>query len=130
MEQKTDQINNRFADEIRILQSRILELEQWLGNIKSSGAAEAFGVLSPSVWTQERFCARITVDNEDGTYQARRLVVPGANLFDDDPDDTAIITVANSAERIEYSGMYSVGDIVCVYFEGLDSSNDAIYQIW
>jgi len=70
------------------------------------------------------------VDNADGSYQVRRQVATSGNTFIDDSDETAIITVYNVAERGGYTGMLSVNDIVHVHFDGLDSSNNAIYHIW
>ncbi|MFA5864481.1 MAG: hypothetical protein WC975_07310 [Phycisphaerae bacterium] len=121
---------SRLTTELQILQSRVLELEQWLGNFKTPGAAVSVAALNPAIWTSERFAVRITADHADGTYQARRLIATGNNSFSDDPDDTETITAADVSERNGYTGKYAIGDIVQVDFDGLDDTNNGIYHIW
>ena len=121
---------SRIVAELRILQNRVLELEELVSGFKTAGACVPVVPLSPALWTQEKFPAEITADNSDGTYQARRLIAPDRNTFSYDDEDTSLVTVGNVAERNGYTGMYSTGNIVLVQFDGLNEANEAIYHIW
>ncbi len=116
--------------ELRILQGRVLELERRIISMKSPACAAPAAAMNPAMWVPERFVARITADHADGTYDVRRMVATGRNAFADDDSDTDPVTIANPAERTSYVGMFAIGDIVCVQFDGLDDQDQAIYHLW
>ncbi len=126
---------NSFADsgaimsELRALSNRIFELEETLRLLIPDKSTIGIAPMSPAIFAQEEFAAKITSDNGDGSYQVRRQIASAGNTFVDDSDDSTIITVYNVAERSGYSGMYSVGDIVYVRFDGFDGSDNPIYHI-
>ena len=127
--ERDDQELFRLQSELRILQGRLLELEQLVTGWKSPGSIRPAVPLNPAIWVPQRFWARVVADNTDGTYQVRRQVATAGNVFIDDDDDPSILTAANVSERTGYIGMYSLDDIVHVHFDGLDSENGPIYHI-
>ncbi len=116
--------------ELRLIASKVSELEETIRVMTTSGAIMPVAPMSPAIFSQERFAGKITSDNGDGTYKVRRQIASAGNTFVDDSDDSEIITVYNVAERSGYSGMYSVGDIVHIWFDGFDSADNPIYHIW
>jgi len=116
--------------ELRSLASRIFELEELIKSRTIEQAVVPVAPMSPAIFSQERFAGSITADNGDGSYQVRRQIATAGNTFSNDSDDSAIITAYNVAERSGYSGMYSVGDIVQVWFDGFDGADNPIYHIW
>ena len=116
--------------ELHRLVSRIAELEQLIRASTGELTTMPIAPMSPAIFSQERFAGKVVSDNRDGSYQVRRQVAAGGNVFVDDNDDVAIITAYNIAERSGYSGMYSVGDIVHIWFDGFDGADNPIYHIW
>ncbi len=122
--------SGEIVSELRILRGRVLELEQQLTTGSKKSLQLPTAGLSPAIWTNERFPGKIVADNGDGSYQIRRQIATAGNTFSDDTDDTEILRAYNIAERSGYTGMYSVDDIVCVDFDGLNGSDEGIYHIW
>jgi len=122
--------DERLISELRSLRTRIAELQCTVQLLSSRSSPLPAAPLSGAIWGHEIFPAEITADGADGTYTARRLIATAANTFTTDPDDTAAITVGNVAERDGYTGDLSVGDIVLVRFDGLNTSGNAIYHVW
>lgn len=124
------QDNQRLAADLRGLRFRIVELEGKVQLLAGGSGVLPAAALTPSIWGHEIFPAKITGDNQDGTYQARRQISTAMNTFADDSDDTATITVGNVSERGGYTGELSVNDIVLVRFDGLTSAGGTIYHVW
>lgn len=122
--------NRRLIVELRNLRARICELEGRMQLSAATLGSSPTSPLSPAVWRQEIFPAQITADNQDGTYQAKRLIATGANSFTDDSDDTTQITIGNVSERGGYTGELTSGDVVLVRFDGMTSQSAAIYHVW
>ncbi len=121
---------NSIISELRTLTSRIFELEEIIRSRTAEQTVMPVAPMSPAIFSQERFAGSITADNGDGSYQIRRQIATAGNTFANDSDDSVIITAYNVAERSSYSGMYSVGDIVQVWFDGFDAADNPIYHIW
>lgn len=122
--------SQQVSADLRSLRARIIGLESKVQLLTGGLAPSPAAALSPSIWQQEIFPARITVDHQDGTYDARRQVATACNAFADDSDDTAEITLGNVAERGGYTGALAVADIVLVRFDGLTAAGEAIYHAW
>ena len=122
--------STRCLAELRSLRARVIELESKVQLLAGGSGPLPSAALSPSIWQQEIFPAKITQDHGDGTYDARRQIATAANSFSDDPDDAAEITVGHVAERGGYTGGLAVGDVVLVRFDGLTAGAGAIYHVW
>jgi len=123
-------VADRLTSELRSLRARISELECKVKLMSGTVGSLPSVPLTPAVWRGEVFSGEITVDNQDGTYQAKRLLADGTNSFTDDTEDTTQITVGNVSERGGYVGELSVGDVVLIRFDGLTSQGDPIYHVW
>ncbi len=129
MKTTDDRIKN-IEQEIETIKARIYQLGCKIINTDTDEVVVPTDELNPSLWTGERFPAQIVGDNQDGSYQAKRLIAAGGNTFTDDPEDTATITIYYVPERTSYTGALSIGDIVVVYFDGFDSSGNPIYHVY
>ena len=121
--------SSTMQSQLQSLRNRVLELEERSSGYRATGPALPAAPLSPANGSQERFFATITADNADGTYRVRRLIATSVNQFLNDPKYPNELTVGNVRECGSYAGMYSVGDIVPVVFDGLDSVNQGIYHM-
>jgi hypothetical protein len=115
--------------QLQSLCNRVLELEQFSSGFRSTSPSWPAAPLSPANWCQERFYASIVADNTDGTYRVRRMKIDGVNQFSIDADEPIELIAGNVREANGYSGMYDIGDIVPVVFDGIDSEQEAIYHI-
>jgi hypothetical protein len=115
--------------EMQSFRGRIRQMEEWISRLGGGGPAEPVTPMNPVFRTDEEFWAEVLADNRDGSYQVRRMSATGTNVFSPDADQIGVLTVGNVPERSSYSGRVTVGDMVRVYFDGLDESGSGIYHI-
>lgn len=117
-------------DKLGLLDSELMELKEILSLKDPASLSMPFDELSPVVWVADTFPAIIVEDNQDGSYKARRVVAEGANNFIEDSENPEIITVYNVEERQGYTGALSLGQIVRVFFDGIDPEGRPIYHVY
>jgi len=127
-----DELQRRIGELQRRLESLAGELAGLrAAMLTSDGSAVAYPLVPRSVLDgpHHRLTVQITADNQDGTYQAKRKVALGTNVFADDPEHSQTLTVGNLAEMYAYQGLLSVGEILVAYFDGLGAADTPLYHL-